>query len=106
MTINQMVRTCDVMVPYISDGFAVLRSGDRNAESSRFNIGQSWTLKEVQVRKSKLPTRRRMRMMTRLNDSNHRFGVILYVGVLCAAWFVHCSALWLPPGWCFSWLSG
>merc|ERR1712086_1122273 len=55
VTINQMVRTCDVMVPYISDGFAVLRSGYRSDESSRFNIGQSWTLKEVQaaVRSSK-----------------------------------------------------
>ena len=48
MTVNQMVRTCDVMVPFISNGFAVLRTGGGTSDSS-FNIGQSWTLREVQV---------------------------------------------------------
>ena len=49
MTINEMVRACDVMVPFISDGFAVLRTGDRTNNSRDFNIGKSWTLREIQV---------------------------------------------------------
>ena len=43
VTLNNMVTGCDVLLPIISDGFAVLRpAGDKNGK-------QSWTLREVQV---------------------------------------------------------
>ena len=42
VTINQMVLCCDVLVPIVSEGFAVLRGADKP------NSGQSWTLREVQ----------------------------------------------------------